>query len=1028
MQKFFNTGIKMRFMATANQRLFATRVGIPKESFEGEKRVAVSPEGVEKLKKLGYEVVVEQNAGADAQFSNEMYKNAGAQLASKEEVYKADILLKVRLGADADLLRKDQTVLSFLYPAQNAGLVEKLKEKGVNTFAMDQVPRISRAQVFDALSSMANIAGYKAVIEAASHFGRFFTGQITAAGKLPPAKVLVIGGGVAGLSAIATAKSLGAIVRGFDTREAVREQFKSLGAEFLEVKLKESGEGQGGYAKEMSPAFIEAEMKLFAKQAKEVDIIVTTALIPGKPAPKLITKDMVESMKKGSVIVDLASENGGNCELTQPGKVVNHNGVTIIGYTDMPSRLPGQASSLYSNNIIKLLSTMTKDGKFQVDWNDIVHKKSAVTYGGVKTWPDPTPLPAQDANKPKHVQAAPLSMEEQGKIAYKETVRKALYWGLGLSAFTGMAMATPDPTFLAMLTTFSLSLVAGYQSVWGVVPALHTPLMSVTNAISGITAAGGLLLMGGGYVPHTLGQTLAAASVLISSINIGGGFLVTKRMLDMFRRKGVDAPEFNYLYSAAAAVWASTFFWAHSKGFTGIYQAGYLTASLCCIAGISGLASQKTARIGNASGIIGISTGIMTTLAAMNFPAPVLAQAAVMLSVGLGAGLFIGKRVAVTELPQTVAAFHALVGLAAVATSIASYLGHPHADNFHKVASFVGTFIGGMTFTGSIAAFIKLANLYAKQNLNLPMAKILNRPLVAGTIALLAGLLATGSTTAGAAALFGASLASFALGWNVTYRIGAADMPVAITVLNSYSGWALCAEGFMLDNPMLTIVGSLIGSSGAILSYIMCKAMNRSLANVIFGGIEQKGEAMKVTGTHTEANTEQVIEMLINAKKVIIVPGYGLAVSQGQYEMSEISKTLIENGIEVKYAIHPVAGRMPGQLNVLLAEVGVPYDIVFEMEEIHEEIPDADVVLVCGANDIVNSSAVEDPNSAIAGMPVVEVWKGKQVIMMKRTMGTGYAGIDNPVFFKPNTVMYLGDAKKMLEKTLTGIKDKNKGE
>lgn len=1028
MLRFLNAGVQRRIVAGGNNRCFATKVGIPKETFQGEKRVAVSPEGVEKLKKMGYEVVVEKDAGAEAQFSNEMYTNAGASVASKEEVYNADILLKIRLGNEVDLLKKNQTVFSFVYPAQNQSLVEKLKEKGVSSFAMDQVPRISRAQVFDALSSMANIAGYKAVIEAASHFGRFFTGQITAAGKLPPAKVLVIGGGVAGLSAMATAKSLGAIVRGFDTREAVREQVKSLGAEFLEVKIKESGEGQGGYAKEMSPAFIEAEMKLFAKQAKEVDIIVTTALIPGKPAPKLITKDMVESMRKGSVIVDLAAENGGNCELTQPGKVVNHNGVTIIGYTDMPSRLPGQASSLYSNNIVKLLGSMTKDGKLAIDWNDIVNKKSAITHGGVKTWPDPTPLPAQDANKPKVVKAEPLSLEQQGKLAYSSTLKKALYWGFGLSAFTGMSMATPDPEFLSMLTTFSLAIVAGYQSVWGVVPALHTPLMSVTNAISGITAAGGLLLMGGGYLPHSFGQFLAAASVLISSINIGGGFVVTKRMLDMFRRKGIDAPEFNYLYSASAAIWAGTFFWAHTKGFTGIYQAGYLTASLCCIAGIAGLASQKTARIGNAAGIIGVSTGILTTLASMNFPTPVLVQAAVMLGLGLGGGAMLGQRVAVTELPQTVAAFHALVGMAAVATSIASYLGHDHVDTFHKVASFFGTFIGGMTFTGSIAAFIKLANLYPKANLNLPFAKLLNRPTIAVTLALLAGLIATGSSTLGASALFGAAIASFVLGWNVTYRIGAADMPVAITVLNSYSGWALCAEGFMLNNPMLTIVGSLIGSSGGILSYIMCKAMNRSLTNVIFGGIEQKGEAMKVTGTHTEATTEQVVEMLTNAKKVLIVPGYGLAVSQGQYEMSEISRVLRENGIDVKYVIHPVAGRMPGQLNVLLAEVGVPYDIVFEMEEMHDEIPDADVVLVCGANDIVNSSAVEDPNSAIAGMPVIEVWKGKQVIMMKRTMGTGYAGIDNPVFFKPNSVMYLGDAKKMLEKTLSGIKEKYKGD
>lgn len=1014
---------KHRCLALNTARFMAVRVGVPKEVHENERRVSVSPEGVEKLIKLGYEVVVEKNAGDLAQFSDEMYTKSGAKIVTRDEVYGSEILLKIRLGKDIDLLKQNQTLLSFIYPAQNQEMIDKLKTKGVNVFAMDQVPRISRAQVFDALSSMANIAGYKAVIEAASHFGRFFTGQITAAGRLPPAKVLVIGGGVAGLSAIATAKSLGAIVRGFDTREAVREQFKSLGAEFLEVKLKESGEGQGGYAKEMSPEFIEAEMKLFAKQAREVDIIVTTALIPGKPAPKLITKEMVESMRPGSVIVDLASENGGNCECTVPGQLVKHHGVTIIGYTDMPSRLPGQASSLYSNNIVKLLSCMTKEGKLNIDWNDIVLKKSAITFNGNKVWPDTTPLPQQDANKAKVQEVIKLSPDQEKKIAFNNTLRKAIFWGLGLSSFTGLAALSPNLTFLTMMTTFSLSLIAGYQSVWGVAPSLHTPLMSVTNAISGITAAGGLLLMGGGYCPHTFGQLLASASVLISSVNIGGGFVVTKRMLDMFKRK-TDAPEFNYLYSLPAVVFSSSFMFAHYLGIQGIYQMGYLAASLCCIGGISGLASQKTARIGNASGMIGIFAGLVTTLAAMNFPTPVLTQAAILLTIGLGVGSVIGKRVAVTDLPQTVAAFHALVGLAAVATSVSSFLAHPDPEMFHKVASFIGTFIGGITFTGSIAAFIKLANLYSKVNLNLPNAASLNRPLAMLTSLIMLGFLSTGSSTLGSLALLSATATSFALGWNITYRIGGADMPVAITVLNSYSGWALCAEGFMLSNPMLTIVGSLIGSSGAILSYIMCKAMNRSLTNVIFGSIEAKGQAMAVTGTHTEVGTDQVCEFLTNAKKVIIVPGYGLAVSQGQYEMAEITKLLIEQGVDVKYAIHPVAGRMPGQLNVLLAEVGVPYDIVFEMEEINHEMPDADIVLVCGANDIVNSSSLEDPNSAIAGMPVLEVWKGKQVVMMKRTMGTGYAGIDNPVFFKPNSVMYLGDAKKMLEKLLASIKIK----
>ena len=700
--------------------------------------------------------------------------------------------------------------------------------------------------------------------------------------------------------------------------------------------------------------------------------------------------------------------------------------MTVIGYTDLPSRLPGQSSALYSNNITKLLSLMTPDnaGVFNPDMEDDVVRKSVITHKGEKLWPDPKPLPMLDAAKPAAAAAAAVEKtpEEVAAEAYKSTLQNSLYWGAGLAGYVGLACLCPDPMFLTMFTTFSLALVAGYQSVWGVAHALHTPLMSITNAISGITAAGGLLLMGGGVMPHNASQFLAAMSVLISSVNIGGGFVVTKRMLDMFKRK-TDAPEFNYLYGIPGAAFMGAFGLAHMAGLGGIYQMGYLAASLCCIGGISGLASQKTARIGNASGIIGISSGILTTLAAMNFPAPVLVQALGLLGAGLGAGAVIGKRVAVTELPQTVAAFHALVGLAAVATSMASFLHDPSPDNFHKIAAFFGTFIGGITFTGSIAAFISLANMFPGKKFNLPGYQVLNKPLTAASAAMLSAMLASSSTGVGVAALLGTTATSFALGYNITNSIGGADMPVAITVLNSYSGWALCAEGFMLQNPMLTIVGSLIGSSGAILSYIMCRAMNRSLENVIFGKIEAKGEAMKIEGTHTEATADQVSEFLTQAKNVIIVPGYGLAVSQGQYEIAEMTKILREHDVNVRFGIHPVAGRMPGQLNVLLAEVGIPYDIVMEMDEINEDFKDTDLVIVCGANDIVNSGAIEDPNSAIAGMPVLEVWKAKQVIMMKRSMGVGYAGIDNPVFFKNNTMMLLGDAKKMLEKLQSGVRE-----
>ena len=384
-----------------------------------------------------------------------------------------------------------------------------------------------------------------------------------------------------------------------------------------------------------------------------------------------------------------------------------------------------------------------------------------------------------------------------------------------------------------MTSIFSLSVITGYFSVWGVAPALHTPLMSITNAISGITAVGGLLIMGGGYLPSTFTQALASLAVLISSVNIAGGFLVTKRMLDMFKRK-TDPEEHNYLYGIPAALSLGAIGLAYKMGAVSVYQTGYLAASLCCIGGITGLASQSTARIGNALGLTGISTGVVTALASLNFPAPLFTQALALLIAGGAAGLVIGKKVAVTELPQTVAAFHALVGLAAVATSLSSYWGHAgDVETLHKIASFLGTLIGGITFTGSIAAFIKLAAI--KFTFELPFKQFLNKPLGALNAVALASIIASNSSAIGSLALVYATFSSFALGWNITNSIGAADMPVAITVLNSYSGWALCAEGFMLANPMLTIVGSLIGSSGAILSYIMCRAMNRSLENVIFG-------------------------------------------------------------------------------------------------------------------------------------------------------------------------------------------------
>jgi NAD(P) transhydrogenase subunit alpha len=431
---------------------------------------------------------------------------------------------------EVDLLHENQILIAFLWPAQNPDLLKKLSEKKVTALSMDSIPRISRAQKMDALSSMANIAGYRAVIEAAQHFGRFFTGQITAAGKIPPAKVMVIGAGVAGLSAIGTANSMGAIVRAFDTRPEVKEQVESMDAEFLELDFEEEGSGTGGYAKVMSKEFIAAEMALFAEQAKEVDIIITTALIPGKPAPELILEDMVKSMKDGSVIVDLAAEQGGNCKLSEAGKVVKVHGVSIIGYTDLPSRLPTQSSQLYGTNLRHLLTDMCpeKDGKVVVNFEDEVVRGATVVAGGKITWPPPAPKLSAAPPKPKEEVQAELQPKEE-KPSW---LGPAITFGVGGLVLLGLGAVAPA-SFMAHFTVFVLACFVGYMVIWNVSPALHTPLMSVTNAISSIIIIGALLQISSG---DKLIMWLAGVATLITAINIAGGFAVTRRMLEMFRK------------------------------------------------------------------------------------------------------------------------------------------------------------------------------------------------------------------------------------------------------------------------------------------------------------------------------------------------------------------------------------------------------------------------------------------------------------------------------------------------------------
>ncbi|HEA52554.1 Re/Si-specific NAD(P)(+) transhydrogenase subunit alpha [Marinobacter antarcticus] len=524
------------------------QIGIPKEIFTDERRVAATPPSVHKLIALGYDVTIETGAGEAAHYRDEAYEAVGASIAKDTRSLwsNADFILKVRppmqnpaLGEhEADLIKEGAFLVSYLWPAQNPELLKQLAARKITSFAIDSLPRISRAQKMDALSAMANIAGYRAVVEAANHFGRFFTGQMTAAGKVPPAKVMVIGAGVAGLAAVGAANSLGAIVRAFDTRLEVKEQIESMGAEFLLLDFdEEEGSGTGGYAKQMSDEFIKAEMALFAEQAKEVDIIITTALIPGKPAPKLITEDMVKSMKPGSVIVDLASERGGNCELTEPGKIVEKHEVTLIGYTDLPSRMAKVASDLYATNLFHLLTELTpdKDGQPRVNMEDDVIRGLTVVLDKEVTWPPPQP---QTPVSPKPAPGTEEPSAEQKAAARKESERRSLI-GKGavlivaIAALYGVGAHAPD-SFLRHFTVFVLACFIGWQVVWNVTASLHTPLMSVTNAISGIIVIGAILHLA--QAENAAVGIIAFMAVLIASINVGGGFRVTHRMLKMFRR------------------------------------------------------------------------------------------------------------------------------------------------------------------------------------------------------------------------------------------------------------------------------------------------------------------------------------------------------------------------------------------------------------------------------------------------------------------------------------------------------------
>ncbi|RQR52351.1 Re/Si-specific NAD(P)(+) transhydrogenase subunit alpha [Burkholderia sp. Bp9126] len=531
------------------------RIGIPLETTTGERRVATVPEVVEKLIKLGFSVAVQSGAGAGANFDDDAYRAAGAEVvASAADLWAgSDVVFKVRPPSSDEvaLMRDGGALIGFVWPAQNPELMQQLAAKRATVLAIDSLPRtLSRAQKMDALTSMAGISGYRAVIEAAHAFGRFLNGQVTAAGKVPPAKVFIAGAGVAGLAAIGTAASLGAIVRANDTRAEVADQVKSLGGEFVKVDYEEEGSGGGGYAKVMSEGFQQAQRAMYAQQARDADIIITTALIPGKPAPKLITAEMVQSMKPGSVIVDMAAEQGGNCELTVPGEAVVRHGVTIVGYTDLASRLSRQSSTLYATNLLRVAEELckAKDGTINVDFDDDAIRGLTVIKEGNITWPPPPIKQAAVAPKPQAAApaaAAAAKSKGHGHGSGEPMSAKALaiVFAIGALAFLLVGQYAPS-SFLSHFTVFVLACFVGYMVIWNVTPSLHTPLMSVTNAISSIIAIGALVqvapplgeLASAGDRPSGLILGLAVGALTLTAVNMFGGFAVTRRMLAMFRK------------------------------------------------------------------------------------------------------------------------------------------------------------------------------------------------------------------------------------------------------------------------------------------------------------------------------------------------------------------------------------------------------------------------------------------------------------------------------------------------------------
>ena len=845
-----------------------------KEVDDGELRVVITPTNVAQLTKAGAAVSVEKGAGVTSGFSDALYEEQGATIVSGDDVWKQDVVLKIRTPTPEMITKlENRTLINQLGARFNQELVDQLSQQGATCFDLSMLLRtLSRGQTFDVISSQANMAGYRAVVEAGNILQRPFAGQMTAAGKIAPTRVMVVGAGVAGLAAIQTAKNLGAIVTAFDVRAAAAEQVESMGAQFLKVEFEEDGSGAGGYAKEMSPEWFEAADKMLLKEMEKTNVSITTALIPGRKAPVLIKKHHTDAMPHGSVIVDLAAETGGNCEITQADKVIDVNGVTAIGYTNMPSRMSTTSSTLFGNNVTKYLLSMSKDDEYIVDLeNDEAVRSMCIVHKGKKLEeyvpPPPEVDPAAEAK------AAAAAEEEVVADPKAETFTSARNIALGGSVATALGAGVPNAP---MLSTFALSVWVGSGAVQGVTHALHSPLMSVTNAISGTTIIGGMLQLSGGIVPYSFPGVLATTAVTLSAVNLSGGFMVTEKMLDLFRRPD-DPPEYWHYYYMPFGVIGGGYALAKLTGTASasLTPTVALISGLGCIGGIAALSSQETARAGVTIGSGAVGLGVLAALGSMDCSGAVYGQLFLFSALGLGVGHQVAKRIEPTSLPQAVAGFHCLVGIAATSTAVGDFLTHDmsHMDGFHSSAIYLGAWMGSITFTGSVVAAGKLAEYFDTAPLQLNGRDYINMGLGSTTALAMLGFMGTSSPTMAGTMLGYGVLSSGLLGWHMTASIGGADMPVVVTLLNSYSGWALCAEGFILDQPVLTIVGALIGSSGAFLTKIMCDGMNRDLTGVIAGGFGTEAGAVQTAEglVHTEVDSAGATKPCL-MQKIMITP------------------------------------------------------------------------------------------------------------------------------------------------------------